>query len=800
MRGWGVPLVASGFWAGLLLWDLRPAAATTWPWWVWVLLGCAALAGAVAAAPGRRGVDPIGTAGLGDVDPPAVAAVMSAPADPSRSPVKALVFVVVGVVLCGVGWAGLGALRAEHSLLHRLAPRTVTLLATLREDPEQSSFGWHAIVDVSDVSWCGGAATLRETTWISGNDAPPLAVRGDQLRIEGTLQVPDDAGFASTLAHRGLAVSVRAIDVERVGGAPSPFVRMTQVVRAFVGDTIERIFPPREAGLLLGLVLGDASKLDPVTTRDFQTTGLGHLLVVSGENVAMVLAPVMAFAGALKIGPAGRFAMGIGVVVLFVVLTGAEPSVLRAGTMACLALLGILLGKPRTTGTILAAAVLALLILDPWLVYAIGFQLSVAATAGMVILATPIAERLGRVMPTPIALAAGTTIAAQFGVTPLLLFHFHEVPGVTIVANLAAFPAVSPALLLGIAASALGLVWLPLGSVLALLARVPMRYLEVVASALAKAPVAWVTSSGSPVVLLIGVAVFASIAAWLRTGWRPSRRALMAGVALAPVLVWQIALGAGPPTGLTVRVLDIGQGDSILITSPAGATVLIDGGPDDELDAQLLVSYGVKRLDAVVATHPHADHIAGLPQALARFPVGVFLEPGCPDDTALQAELHDEIDAEGIPVRMPRAGDTVTVGDLTFDVLSPDRCWIDSHSDPNNDSLVLLLQDGPDSMLFTGDAEREAQQVLLDTGRLQEVDVLKMPHHAGDTSLPDFFPAVSPEVVAISVGQPNPYGHPNPTALAEAASTGAEIWRTDEHGTLTITWDEEGEPVVSPQR
>src|SRR6185436_13767273 len=262
------------------------------------------------------------------------AAVMSAPADPSRSPVKALALVVVGVVLCGVGWAGLGALRAEHSILHRLAPRTVTLLAKLREDPEQSSFGWHAIVDVSDVSWSGGAATLRETTWVSGYDTPPVAVRGDQLRIEGTLQVPDDAGFASTLAHRGLAVSVRAIDVERIGGAPSPFVRMTQVVRAFVGDTIERIFPPREAGLLLGLVLGDASKLDPVTTRDFETTGLGHLLVVSGENVAMVF-----------------------------VLTGAEPSVLRAGTMAFLALSGIVLGKPRATGSILAAAVLMLIVL-----------------------------------------------------------------------------------------------------------------------------------------------------------------------------------------------------------------------------------------------------------------------------------------------------------------------------------------------------------------------------------------------------------------------------------------------------
>src|SRR5262249_13851578 len=153
-------------------------------------------------------------------------------------------------------------------------------------------------------------------------------------------------------------------------------------------------------------------------------------------------------------------------------------------------------------------------------------------------------------------LAAGTTIAAQFGVTPLLLFHFHEVPGVTIVANLAAFPAVSPALLLGIAASALGLVWLPLGTLVALVARVPMRSLERVAPALAKAPVAWVTSGGTPLVLVGGVAVFVLIAAWLRTGWRPPRRAMVVGFALAPVLVWQVALGAGPPDGLTVRVLD----------------------------------------------------------------------------------------------------------------------------------------------------------------------------------------------------------------------------------------------------
>jgi competence protein ComEC len=502
----------------------------------------------------------------------------------------------------------------------------------------------------------------------------------------------------------------------------------------------------------------------------------------------------------LRFGRAGKVALGMLTVLLFVVLTGAEPSVLRAGTMATLSLLGVLLGKPRATGVVLAGAVLVLLVIEPWLVHAIGFQLSVVATAGMVTLASPIADRLRRIVPGPVALAAGTTIAAQFGVTPLLLFHFHEVPGVTVLANLAAFPAVSPALLLGIAASGLGLMWLPLGRALAILALVPMRYLETVASVLAKAPIAWVTSGGGLGVLIVGGAAVVGVALWLRSGWRPPRALVLVCFAALPFVVWTTALHDGAPSGLMVRFLDIGQGDSTLVTSASGANVLIDGGPDEELDARLLVGLGVKRLDAIVATHPHADHIAGLPQVVARFPVSAYYEPGCADDTELQGALHEELAAEGIPIRLTRAGTTIHVGDLIFTVLSPDRCWIDSHSDPNNDSVVLLLTVGDDAVLFTGDIEREAQQLLLDRGLLTDVDVLKMPHHAGDTSLAEFFPAVRPEVIVISVGQPNPYGHPDPVALAEAEATGAAVWRTDEHGTVTITWDARGDPVVSSER
>ncbi len=254
-------------------------------------------------------------------------------------------------------------------------------------------------------------------------------------------------------------------------------------------------------------------------------------------------------------------------------------------------------------------------------------------------------------------MAAGTTIAAQLGVTPLLLFHFHEVPGVTIVANLAAFPAVAPALLLGIAASALGLVWLPLGHAVALVARVPMRYLEIVAATLAKAPVAWVTSEGGPWVLIVGAGVFVGLALWAHGRWRPSRRFTTVVLAFLPIVVWQAAVSAGPPDALTVRVLDIGQGDAILISSPGGSNVLIDGGPDEELAAQRLVAV---RREATRRGRRHAparrSHRGSSTGARAVPRWGVP-RAGVSGRHAAAGRVAQEIDAQGIPVRRRVAGD-----------------------------------------------------------------------------------------------------------------------------------------------
>jgi ComEC/Rec2-related protein len=420
VSAWLLPLSASAFWAGLVV---SPSIGARAPVLVWIALGAGALI--LSASLAGRPDDVAARAGVvDDRFEPAPVSVVSGQRPSGRAPAAmVLCLVLSAVALLGVGWGEVARNRVAGSPLLHIAPAQVTLEGHLRADPAVSARGWSAVLDARLAAWGDRAIALHEAVWIFGHE-PPDAVRGDRLRVTGVADVPDDE-FGSMLERRGIAVEVRADEVRVLGGAANPLLRGAKAFRAFVGRSILRLFPQPEAGLLLGLALGDDSRLDESLARDFHATGLGHLLVVSGENVAMVLAPILGLALWLRLSRWPTCLLGGGTVLFFVVLTGAEPSVMRAGVMTGLSVFGVLIGRPRSTASILAGAVLLLLVLDPTLVWAIGFQLSVVATTGMIAMATTIADRV-RFLPRAAAVAVGATIAAQLAVTPLLLFHFHR--------------------------------------------------------------------------------------------------------------------------------------------------------------------------------------------------------------------------------------------------------------------------------------------------------------------------------------------------------------------------------------
>jgi competence protein ComEC len=322
------------------------------------------------------------------------------------------------------------------------------------------------------------------------------------------------------------------------------------------------------------------------------------------------------------------------------------------------------------------------------------------------------------------------------------------------------------------------------------LALIPLGYLEGLAHRLARAPLPSITgTTGRLIPLLAGLVVVIALGLWFAQPRRLHRRALVALTLLVPVIVWTRAFAAGAPPTLTVTFFDVGQGDAALIESPAGAHILIDGGPDPDVVATKLAALGVHRLDLMVATHPHADHVAGLPVVLARVPVALVLDPGCAGSSPFYAAFLRAVTASGASFRHPRAGAELHVADVTLDVLGPERCWRDTDSDPNNDSLVLRVREGDASVLFTGDAERENQTDLLhDERALLTAAVLKVPHHGGNTSLPTLFAAVHSRIAVVSVGQPNRYGHPNPSVLARLRADGMRVFRTDRLGDIVVTF------------
>lgn len=682
--------------------------------------------------------------------------------------------------------------------------------------------------------------TLDDQRWLVYAWLPrhPALTRGDILALEGSVEPAptDGGGFGGFLAARGAVGTLRAHDVRLVARGSDAMASVEQL-RAAIDASLSRVIPEPEAGLAAGILVGLRERVSREVSDDFTITGLTHVVAISGWNIALVAGIVTGLLRAVGLGRRSRSVLVMAAIAAYTVVAGAEASVVRAAVMGGVVIVAREGGHPAGAAAALGLACWGLLLVDPGMIADIGLQLSMAATAGLLALGAAserVVVRLTRGhAPRWFSETLGVSLAAQLTTLPLILAHFGRLSIVSPLANLVIGPVV-PFAMLG---AAIGVVTgtladhLP-GPLLApvdLAAWLPLAAMTRIGSVLAGVPFASVALpppfglAGALTALVVLLAVLSrtssgrSVSA--RTEPAPSRagphhgarprrlrRIGALGVAGSLLCVGLATTVAQATPLLRLTVLDIGQGDAILVESAGGGRVLVDGGPDPDLLVRRLderIPIWDRRIDLVVLTHPHEDHAAGLAGLMPRYRVGRIAETGMASEGAGTRGLREAATRLGISRVRLTQGDGFRLGHAQVDVLWPplDRLPAVAPSTGraiNDTSIVLAISVGQQRALLTGDLEADRDGDLLraiaDDGR--RWDVLKVAHHgSAGASSAGLLERLRPRAAIISAGVDNDYGHPAPATLSRLEDVGASVWRTDVQGSGAAVFDGQADQV-----
>nr|WP_246594108.1 ComEC/Rec2 family competence protein [Streptomyces auratus] len=609
-------------------------------------------------------------------------------------------------------------------------------------------------------------------------------------------------------------------------GAPTALGRLAGSLRAGLREATDGLRPDARA-LLPGLVVGDTSRVSPDLDDAFRATDLTHLLAVSGSNLTIVLAlligpPHLAsrverrgLAPRLGLSLRGTAVVGGALALAFVVVCRPDPSVLRAAACGLITLLAIGTGRRRSLLPALAAAVLLLVLYDPWLARSYGFLLSVLATGALLLLAPRWSTALQRRrVPPRIAEVIAAAAAAQAVCAPVVAVLAARVGLVAVPCNLLAELAVGPATVLGFAALAAAPVALPVARALAWCAGWPAGWIAGVARTGAALPGAefewpggWTGGLMLAVVLVVLVPVGRRL---LRRPWLCALCALAVLLAVCRPAPFTRVITGWPPPGWRAVVCDVGQGDGLVLAAGDGTALVVDTGPEPRAIDRCLTDLGVRRIPLLVLTHFHADHVDGLPGALRGRSVGA-IETTTLEDPPGQAQfVRTTAAAAGVPIVRAAAGERRHLGPLSWEVLwppvppdlpgpskpgAPDsqeavldgRNGSEALDGPNDASVTLLVHTRGLTILLLGDLEPPAQRALWAAHpELGAVDVLKVAHHGSAHQDPLLIRRLAPRLALISCGAGNPYGHPAIGTLAAFRAQGVRVLRTDTDGALAI--------------
>jgi competence protein ComEC len=697
--------------------------------------------------------------------------------------------------------AGAREERTTHNPLTTLARvrASVTLVGTLSDDPRriQGAFGEQVLVRLSVRTCLTDERTirLRQPVLVFGSPSWLGVPLGATVRVTGHLSPATGHDVAAALSARG-SPDIRA--------GPDPWWRASGRLRAALRDSVSGLPDDRRA-LVPALVDGDDASLDPALADDFRTTGLTHLLAVSGTNLTLVVGFALVVARWLHVRGRWLYVVGAAGILGFVLLARAEPSVLRAAAMGSVALVGLgANGADRGTRA-LGVATIVLLLVDPGLATAVGFGLSVLATAGILLLAPAWRDAMARWLPRWLAEAVAVPAAAQLACTPLVAAIAAQVSLVAVAANLLAAPAVGPATVLGLVGGLLTLVSPWAGRIVGAGAGWCVAWIIQVAEHGASLPTAAVSWGTGPLALAVLTAVCALLAVVAPRALRRRGTGLACCALMVAVVLVRVPTPGWPPSGWLMVACDVGQGDGLVLnTGVAHTAVVVDAGPDPRPMRACLDGLGVREVPLVVLTHFHADHVDGLPGVLDGRRVGQVWVSRLRDPPDGVDLVRDATRGAGVPTAVAPYAETRRIGAVTLEPVwpLPDSPTVGpgDGSTANNASVVMLARVGDVRFFLGGDIEPEGQERLAAALPELRVDVLKVPHHGSRYQDLPFLTDLGAPVALVSVGADNDYGHPAVSTVDALEQAGTRVLRTDLGGDLVVVVADDGEVGTVTER
>lgn len=616
-----------------------------------------------------------------------------------------------------------------------------------------------------------------------------VSAKSAKLKLPTAPTNPGGTDKRITLWSMGVRYNAYADTVDNHGGKGG-FVGALFAFRETLEQTLCALMPADVYGVVEGMLFGGVSGMDEEWLDAFRATGIAHVLAVSGMNIAIVATVVLWL---LKKVGVGRWAFIIALVVqaLYCILAGFAISVVRAAIMTAILLFLKFNGERVDLASLLSAAAIAMLLLNPFVLFTPSFLLSFGAVLGIMLLYPPFFSMLNRgklkdkKWYKPVAGGIAISAAAQLGTMPAQIAFFNAVPVLSIPLNLVIIPLVQVITIGGFVAALLGSIFLPLGIPFAFVIEICVRMMSAASVFASKIPFAVLTVGDlNPLLYAAIVLACGAIALY----HKDRRRARLICLCLCALLfIGGIIPMMLDKRGAELTMLDVSEGDGFYLRA-GNQSVLLDGGRLDDYhdDGKTVVlpylrSRGVAKLDAIFVSHPHLDHCGGLVAVVEEMKVKRLYIGGTIGADKPFELLIDAAKRRGVEIIALEKGDEIEFGEMNISVIAPEEYT----KYANESSLVLLMQYGEIKALLTGDADRAGEVNYISA--VQEADILKVAHHGSKYGTGyELLNRVHPTIALISVGASNTYGHPGPKVLQRLKEAGAKVYRTDQHGAVRI--------------